>query len=142
MDVIICILVVVVTFVVLYLYLGLVEVTCLKNRLEAADIFIKDEQKRQADLRKDITKLVTDTYQRRIMATPFPRVSHEAIRDGQVITISAIDQYSSSTGVTVEEAINALVEHSGCDLITQPGTKSKTVLVKKTPTKKVRSTRK
>lgn len=128
MDVIIWLQSAVIIFVVLYLFTGAISLTCLENRVSAFDVFIEGEQKRHAGFKKENTKLMAETYQRRTM--------------GPYIPLEIMQQYSFSKVFTVEETINALVEHSGCDLITQPGTRSKTVLVKKTPTKKARSTRK
>ena len=96
------------------LAMSVIEMGEIKTRLEVLDDFRVKEHRRKSELRQEIIELIAGTYQRKRMR-------------------SYIDfgENSFSSGPSIEDAVNALIEKSGCDLRTELGTDSKVVLVKK-----------
>ena len=96
------------------LAMSVIEMGEIKTRLEVLDDFRVKEHRRRSELREEIIKLIAGTYQRKRMR-------------------SYIDfgENSFSSGPSIEDAVNALIEKSGCDLRTELGTDPKVVLVKK-----------
>ena len=96
------------------LAMSVIEMGEIKTRLEVLDDFRVKEHRRKSELRQEIIELIAGTYQRKSM--------------GSYISFR---QNSFSTGPSIEDAVNALIEKSGCDLRTELGTDPKVVLVKK-----------
>ena len=115
MEIIIIVGIAILVVLALVLAMAVYEIREIKSRLEVLDDFRRKEHRRNSELREEIIKLIAGTYQRKRMRS----------------YIDDFGENSFSSGPSIEDAVNALIEKSGCALKTEPGTDSKVVLVKK-----------